>query len=399
MGLSYKQQKSTYKNFFGTSAYTLLIQGWVPTKKVRKVCAELHDLTKGNLFIEEKAATEKEIPILLENKKIWKPFEFFLELFSLPNYKELDPTFLLFLTFPIFFGIMLGDVGYGLVTLFFFLFLRKKIPSLKPLLTVMIYSSLITILFGALYGEYFGFEHLGEEKGQALCAATGICLPRIMEVAEHGELAVEYIYDFPRALNRLHGHINVLGTELLSVLFIGALLGVLHVNLGLLLGFYNTWKAHGFKHALLEKGSWWVLQLGIVLLVLGYLQIGFQPWVGGIIMILAAVMLYLGEGITGIIELPSIFSNMLSYMRLGAVGLASVGLAVVINENLTMPLIEQGGIFVLLGILIFVIGHIINIALGVIGPFLHSLRLHYVEFFTKFYKGGGIAFQPFGKKI
>ena len=109
-------------------------------------------------------------------------------------------------------------------------------------------------------------------------------------------------------------------------------------------------------------------------------------------------MIYLGEGVQGLVELPAIFSNMLSYMRLGAVGLASVGLAVVINENLTLPFIEKGGIYTFFGILIFIIGHIINILLGLIGPFLHSLRLHYVEFFSKFYKGGGIQYVPFGAK-
>lgn len=85
-------------------------------------------------------------------------------------------------------------------------------------------------------------------------------------------------------------------------------------------------------------------------------------------------------------------------MRLGAVGLASVGLAVVVNENLTMPFIEKGGFFVVIGILIFALGHTINILLGILGPFLHSLRLHYVEFFSKFFHGGGIRYAPFGAK-
>ena len=109
-------------------------------------------------------------------------------------------------------------------------------------------------------------------------------------------------------------------------------------------------------------------------------------------------MLYKGEGVQGIVELPSIFSNMLSYVRLGAVGLASVGLAVVVNEKLTLPYFEKGGWFIALGIFALVVGHVINIALGVIGPFLHSLRLHYVEFFSKFFKGGGVLYSPFGQK-
>jgi len=116
------------------------------------------------------------------------------------------------------------------------------------------------------------------------------------------------------------------------------------------------------------------------------------------VIILAAVMLFVGEGIQGLVELPSLLTNILSYLRLGAVGLASVGLAVVINENLALPFMEKGGIYFALAIFILIIGHSINIALGVIGPFLHSLRLHYVEFFSKFYKGGGIPFVAFGEE-
>ena len=130
-----------------------------------------------------------------------------------------------------------------------------------------------------------------------------------------------------------------------------------------------------------------------MLLALGYLWYLYVP-----VLLIGIVLLYLGEGIQGIVELPSIFSNMLSYMRLGALGLAGVGLAIVINEKLTMPFIEKGGIYIVIGILIFTIGHAINIALGLIGPFLHSLRLHYVEFFSKFYKGGGLRYEPFGEE-
>ena len=388
---------------FGASEYTLFLKGWVPTRNLKKVSDALEKATKGNIAIEAEEAKGKDIPILLHNKKVWKPFEFFLELFSLPNYKEIDPSILMFFTFPLFFAIMLGDVGYGIVTLLLFLFLKKKMPYAKSLLTIMTYASLVTILFGFMYGEYFGYEHLSEKTGHALCKNTGVCLPRVMELGnEHGEeaaLAVEYIYDFPRLLNRAHSHMDVFGMNLLSVLVIGAIIGFIHINFGIALGFYNVFQTHGFKHALYEKVSWWILQLGIILMALGFMKIGFQPWVGASLMVVAAVMLYLGEGISGLVEIPGILSNMLSYMRLGAVGLASVGLAIVINENLVAPIMEQGGLYILVGIVIFTVGHVINIALGIIGPFLHSLRLHYVEFFTKFYKGGGIAFQPFGKKV
>ena len=108
-------------------------------------------------------------------------------------------------------------------------------------------------------------------------------------------------------------------------------------------------------------------------------------------------MLYKGEGIRGLIEIPSIFSNTLSYARLMAIGLSSVVLALIINDS-AEQFFHKGGFLVLIGVLILVIGHVINIMLGLLGSFLHSLRLHYVEFFTKFFHGGAKKYQPFGMR-
>jgi V/A-type H+-transporting ATPase subunit I len=104
-----------------------------------------------------------------------------------------------------------------------------------------------------------------------------------------------------------------------------------------------------------------------------------------------------GEGIRGLIELPSIFSNTLSYARLMAIGLSSVKLAEVINE-MAAEMFHGGGFLILAGVLILALGHIINIGIGMLGSFLHSLRLHYVEFFTKFFHGGAKKYSPFGAK-
>ena len=149
--------------------------------------------------------------------------------------------------------------------------------------------------------------------------------------------------------------------------------------------------------AILEKCSWWLLQFAVLIIVFSAIEIlvPVMLYVGIGLVIVTAVMLFFGEGIQGLIELPSIFVHIGSYMRLMAIGLASVGLAIVINEQ--SGILFSKGIFgILAGIIIFSIGHVINISLGIIGPFLHSLRLHYVEHFTKFYKGGGKEFSPFG---
>ncbi len=171
------------------------------------------------------------------------------------------------------------------------------------------------------------------------------------------------------------------------------------MNLGLFLGFINELVSHGFAHAFYAKISWYILELGAAVLALSSLGLVPLHWsIGLSLVLLAAVLLFIGEGVQGLVEIPAILTNILSYLRLGAVGLSSVGLAVVVNENLALPFMEKGGLYFVLALFILVAGHSINIALGVIGPFLHSLRLHYVEFFSKFYKGGGIPFVAFGQE-
>lgn len=372
---------------FAETRETFMVDGFVPKKDVLAFAQDLNRVANETLHVEINGLEkEKEIPIKLDNPGPVKPFEFFMDMYSLPSYREFDPSLLLFITFPIFFGMMLGDIGYGLTTFLLFLFLKQKMPSAKALLNIMILASVISIGFGAAFGEVFGFEHLSERTGEKLCT-MGLCLPKAT-VQEDG--VTETIYNFPRLLNRFHDTATIFGYSLPAVLVVGMAVGVIHVNLAILIGFLNVLSAHGLLHAVEEKLSWMILEIGIVIAA------AWSTWVGIGIIILAFALLYKGEGVQGLIEVPALLTNILSYMRIGAVGLASVGLAMVVNEKFVLPNIEKGGVFIIIGIIIMIIGHAVNIALGVIGPFLHSLRLHYVEFFSRFYKGGGIRYIPFG---
>lgn len=383
---------------FASTREAFLVTGFVPKKKFERVKKELEKVTKRKIDLQIKEiGHDEKVPTSFHNPKIAKSFEFFMELFSIPGYREIDPTIFLMITFPLFFGLMLGDVGYGLVCLLLFALLRWKLPYGKQLLNAMMWCAIITIMFGFVFGEFFGYEYITVENGYNVVHTFNLPL-HIEELVVNGEPTGQYVYHFPRLINRAHQDVTILGNTLPLILVIGGLLGILHVNIGLFLGFINE-LSHSLKEAILAKVSWWILQAGVVLLALsGAGIINLSMWVGGILICIAAIMLVLGEGIQGIIELPSIFTNIISYFRLGAVGLASVGLAMVINNDLAGPFMEKGGIFVVVGVLIFILGHAVNIALGVIGPFLHSIRLHYVEFFTKFYKGGGMKYVPFGQK-
>ena len=157
-------------------------------------------------------------------------------------------------------------------------------------------------------------------------------------------------------------------------------------------------RAHGLSKAIFEKGSWFVLQIGVALLALAnFGVINLSPIAGYGFLLLSIIMLFKGEGVIGIIELPSIFTNILSYARLMAIGLSSVSLALLINES-AAGLFHKGGFSIIFGILLLIIGHVFNLVLGLFGSFIHSLRLHYVEFFGKFFHGGAEKYKPFGSR-
>jgi len=349
-----KNEKAEAPLRFATSDHAFVADGWMPTASLRTVTSELDKATSGKTGIELLEGTEG-APVALDNPKSVQPFEFFMDLYSMPRYLEIDPTAVMFLTFPLFFGFMLGDVGYGLVSLAAFLFLSMRFKGEgKALANALILASLASVLFGFVFAEFFGVTFM-----------------------EHPLL--ERAHDFE------------------TMIIVSMAVGFIHINLGYALGFMNVLKEHGFAAAVFEKGSWVVIEAGVI--ALGAQYLGYAPaeamYAGAGLVLLGIAMLFKGEGIIGIAEIPSLLSNILSYARLFAVGLASVSLALVVNKFAT-NFMHQGGLYIILAIVVLFLGHALNLMLGILGPFLHSLRLHYVEFFTKFYKGGGVKYAPFG---
>ncbi|MBI2101795.1 V-type ATP synthase subunit I [Candidatus Woesearchaeota archaeon] len=353
--LSIQLEKAEAPLQFASTPSSFLIKGWIPSGQLNSSIERLNKAAKNMIFVHfEPAKAHDKVPVKLKNPKYAKSFEFFIDLYSMPTYREIDPTFFIFLTFPIFFGIMLGDVGYGITSLLIFWLLKKKMPKAGGFFNILMLASFVSMLFGFLYGEFFGYEFI------------------------HPVISREH--------------------EMFTLMYMAIAIGIVHVNLGLAIGFINELKSHGLMKAVYEKLSWIILEIGAALLALSYFgKISISPLIGAVFLGLSILMLFKGEGVKGLMELPSIFTNILSYARLMAIGLSSVVLAVIINDS-AKEFFHQGGFFVLIGVLILVVGHIINIMLGLLGSFLHSLRLHYVEFFSKFFHGGAKKYQPFGMK-
>ncbi len=343
---------------FRMTKNAFMIEAYVESDRVARLKTELDQkVTKNYHLVEEPVSRHENAPVKLDHGRTVSPFQFFMDLYTLPSYGEIDPTLITFVTFPLIFGAILGDIGYGLATMVIFLILRAKMPQFKAFFNILLWSAFWTILFGFLFGEFFGATEI-----------LGIALPHLIE--------------------RL--------SQVNELLTFSIVIGLLHINLGLVLGFINEYRHHGFMHAFLAKISWIILQAGAGLLYFSFTGSPTLLWPGVIIAAIGVVLIGMGEGVKGLVELPGIFGNILSYARIMAIGLASAALAEVVNEFATQFFSEgMGGI--LPAILILLIGHAINLLLGLLGPFLHALRLHYVEHYGKFFEGGGERYMPFGE--
>jgi V/A-type H+-transporting ATPase subunit I len=346
---------------FGQTDYTFVIEGWVPESRLVELQAELRREVGEEIVVVKvplSAEAQEQAPILFANPRLVTPFEPLLGLLAWPRYGDFDPTPLIALFFPLFFGMILGDVAYGLILLALMLYLCRRFrtrPMLRSLAEALSMAAGWSILFGFLYGEFLGT--LGEEIGlQPLWFDRGQNVPALF------------------------------------LLTIG--LGAGHIVLGLCLGVWEGVHRRS-RHMVIEKAAMLVALIAIFLLVAAladYLPESFFTPAIALLVVGVALLIYsLGKLglLLGPLEVLSLLSNVLSYLRIAAIGLSSLYLAMVANELAGLA----GNL--LIGLIIASLFHALNLVLGTFSPTIQSLRLHYVEFFSKFYRGGGQPFRPF----
>ncbi len=362
------------------------MEGWVPEKEYDSTAQALENDSKNTIVI-RKIETKEEPPTKLSNPRHFKIFEFFIRFYSLPQEYEFDPTLIFALVFPVFFGLMVGDAGYGLVILLVSLFIihrvdhppaKSHIPkkisgfilmimgknSLKTLAKALIPASIIAIIFGVIFNEFFGFT----------------------------------IYPVPFRVSTRPVPVHYIG----KLLLISGYIGLAFVIFGFALGIINNLYINHKKVAVAKFG-WIFMAIAFAILGLNLIHrislspLNFSSLIGYILLILGFILVVLFEGTQSLMEIPSIISHILSYTRIVGILLASVVLALVIN-TVFVGTLSDPVYFIFLGILILVFGQLFNIIIAVFEPGIQGARLLYVEFFSKFYFGNGKPFRPFGTR-
>jgi V/A-type H+-transporting ATPase subunit I len=361
-----QEELGAYRNF-GLSEYTFVIMGWIPKKYLKKTQKAVKEAFGERVIIRELPVTEKdmeEAPVFYDNPWWVKPFEVIMQLVAAPRYREIDPSPILAIFFPLFFGIMVGDIGYGLVILAFAFVIRhryKTIAFAKSFADILIISSIPTIVFGFLFGEFFG--DLGETMGW-----------------------IQPVQLLGITWNRVDA--------MIPMLIVAITIGVIHVFLGLIIGIRNAIITKKRKHLYEKTGM--LMMISAIIIILGMLA-GYLPdiviYPAVLLIVIAMPLILMGAGVFGAIEVMSTVGNILSYARLMAIGMASVILAMVANR------LSGAFAFAIIGIVVALLLHMLNIVLAMFSPSIHSVRLHLVEFFSKFYEGGGMAYRPFKKEV
>lgn len=342
------------------SGSCFFIYGWMPADDFKKAGEIVEKRFGGMVVVQEKEIREEDlerVPVVIKNPRYFEPFEIFVRFLPLPRYSSMDPTPFIGIFFPVFFGMILGDAGYAVILFALSLFMMKrysKARNVKNAFQILSVSSFYAFFFGLLYGEFFG------ELGHSLFGLEPICIER--------------------------------RTAVIPMLYFALTVGIVHVILGLILGFITSLKRKMKKEAIYR-----FLNLVIVICILFLVSAFFDIFPALLtrpviitILVLTPLLLFTG-GLLAPLELLKNIGNIISYARIMAIGLTSVLLAFVANRLAGM----MGNIVI--GITVAVLLHTLNIILGVFSPAIHSIRLHYVEFFTKFIEPGGRKFEPIKK--
>lgn len=348
--LNDKLEEHNALQLFSRSKYLIRFEGWVENGKALRVKNALVPVAKNACIVSfSEPKHDEEPPTLIRNPKLIEPFEIFTEGYGIPSYREIDPTPIIALTFTFIFGLMFADLGYGLslsaLGILVYLYTTKESSFRRKLNLTLVYLGLSSAFFGFLLGDFFGLHF---RKG-----------------------IVDPVHD------------------ILLFFKISILIGLIHASIGLLAKIFSN-----------IKDAKVVLQaLSLLLVMWSGLSLYINPnlLLSKILIVVGAVLLLIAEKMGVLKEVFSLMAETLSYIRIAALGIGHIIISRLITSAYNN--IKGGAFGFALFIAIFITGSLIILTLGVFVAVVQDLRLHWVEFFPRFFKGKGIKFQPFRHKI
>ena len=358
-----------------------VLRGYIPEKRVEKVVGALEKSYTVAVEVTDPDQETQDAPVLLENNAFAAPVESITEMYSLPGKDDIDPNPVMAFFYYVFFGLMLSDAGYGLLMVIAMLFAKAKLklePKMKKTVNMFLYCGISTMFWGTMFGSWFG------DAPQVIA--------REFFGKEIGSTAVWF-----EPVN-----------DPMKLLLYSFLFGIIHLFVGLGVRFYMLWKDGKHLDAICDVVPVYLLVTGAAPLCAGIIidvptmltTIGkYLAIAGAVLTVLTSgrssknILGKLGGGLYGLYNTASGYlGDILSYSRLLALGLSTGVIATVINLLGTMP--GNKIVKLILFIFVFLVGHTANIAINLIGTYVHTNRLQYVEFFSKFYEGGGRSFTP-----
>lgn len=369
--LENEKAKNDIFSAFVKTKDTYMLEAWVPAKDVEKVEKLVETSSDGHCVFEVldvEGTDDENVPVLQNNPRYAKPYEFLVDMYSPVRYNEIDPTIFVAIMFPFFFGFCLTDAIYGVIVSLLGVVLLRGMGKVKKSMNafgkILIMCGLWAIILGLITNGF-----IGDFPERIL----GIRLPTVISAVE--------AFKHPD-----------------TILIIAIVIGVIYTNIGFILGAIDNFRYGQVKEAIGSQLCWFVLEAGVVLLALGFLMpaIGMIGMVLGGILILACIgMLVYANGAYGIMDIFGFMGDILSYARLLALCLATGGIAMTVNILTLMCNDMVPFIGIIVAIFIFVFGHIANFLFQVLGAFINALRLNYVEFFSQFFMSGKNKFEAF----
>ena len=349
-------------------------EGWVPEERTPKL---LEFLEKNDYAYElEDPSEEDDVPIGYKNNRFVEPYETIINLYGVPQYEEgrgIDATAATAPFFALFFGMMLSDAGYGLILLALSLFVIFKVKPergsfMQRVFSIGIACGITTVFWGALFGGWFG-------NAAAVVASTFF----------GSDFAINPIWFDPLQ-------------EPMTLLILGFALGFIHIAVGMGLSAVRNIREGKPLDALFDTGFWYILLISLVLMLLGipYAQYGALAGAAGVVLTggrsSKGILGKLSGGLGSLYGISGYLSDVLSYSRLLALGLATGVVANVINTMGAMG--GKSVVSAIVYVAVFIGGHAFNLAINLLGSYVHSSRLQYVEFYNKFFVSGGRLFSP-----